>query len=231
MDINNNTAISAQDFLKNFWDKVASEHQSTATFNYEIFQNTVKDKNAAILEVGCGYGRILNNLYTLGYKNSIGIDISQNMLDRGKKESPHLKLLYTKGVPFELKDKQFDVVLLLGVLCSVVADQDQLALINESKRLLKVGGIIYISDFLMNNAPENIKLYNNFSAVNNSLPYGVFKLDDQTPLFRHHDPTWIKKHLTVPFTMLHYNEEVFKTMRGGTNDGFLYVGQLDGENV
>lgn len=132
MDIKNNILVNAKDFLKKFWDKVAHEHSSTTTFDYEVFKNIVNNTNAAILDIGCGYGRVLRNLHALGYKNSLGIDISQKMLERGQRESPYLNLLHTKGVPFELDAKQFDVVLLLGVLCSAVADQDQLTLVNEA---------------------------------------------------------------------------------------------------
>lgn len=57
MDIKNNILVNAKDFLKKFWDKVAHEHSSTTTFDYEVFKNIVNNTNAAILDIGCGYGR------------------------------------------------------------------------------------------------------------------------------------------------------------------------------
>lgn len=96
--------------------------------------------------------------------------------------------------------------------------------------MLKTGGLVCISDFLITNTPKNIERYNVYNSINSHLPYGVFQLDDETPPFRHHNSAWIKR-LTEPFKTLCYNEEVFPTMSGGTNNGFLYIGQLEEENV
>jgi 2-polyprenyl-3-methyl-5-hydroxy-6-metoxy-1,4-benzoquinol methylase len=50
----------------------------------DIFQKYV-NKNAHILNIGCGYGysRILNELYDSGY-NTVGIDFSEKMIEREK---------------------------------------------------------------------------------------------------------------------------------------------------
>ena len=42
-------AQSGVEFLKQFWNKVASQHKSTTTFDYEVFKNFVDDKNVKIL--------------------------------------------------------------------------------------------------------------------------------------------------------------------------------------
>jgi hypothetical protein len=105
----------------------------------------------------------------------------------------------------------------------MVANQEQLSLVRELHRLLKVGGIVYISDFMIMHSPENIERYNQFNTTYD-LPYGVFQIDKDTPPFRHYDPLWIKK-LTSSFQPLYYHEELFKTMDNKQNNGFLYIGR------
>lgn len=43
---------------------------------FESFSNYVK-RDQVILDVGCGYGRTLDELYHNGYRNLIGIDFSE----------------------------------------------------------------------------------------------------------------------------------------------------------
>lgn len=224
MKTEEDTRLKHNEFLVKFWNRVAYDRESTTTFNCEIFENFVGDKSASILDIGCGYGRVLSALYQRGYVNSIGVDISSKMLERGKKKFPHLNLTHTKGMPFDFSDHFFDVVLLFGVLSSVVSNHEQLSLVDEIRRLLKPGGIIHISDFLLSQDDMNIKRYNEFRVVNKNLPYGVFQIDAETPPFRHHDPLWVKE-LTAHFEELYYHEETFKTMDNNKNNGFLYVGR------
>ncbi|CAN5552585.1 hypothetical protein BH10BAC5_BH10BAC5_09610 [soil metagenome] len=57
-----------------------------------IFKNLPEDKNAKILDLGCGLGQTLNELKKLGYKNISGIDIS----DESVKAMNNLKIPITK---------------------------------------------------------------------------------------------------------------------------------------
>jgi ubiquinone/menaquinone biosynthesis C-methylase UbiE len=209
--------------VKQFWNNAASKHKSTTAFDDQIFKKFVTDKSSRILDIGCGYGRILNTLYKHGFVNSLGIDISEKMLERGEKEFPHLHFAHTDGMPFDLRSNSFDVVLLFGLLCSMVKNQDQLYLMSELHRFLKPNGIIYISDFLIMDSSENIERYNKFNTTDD-LPYGVFQINKDTPLFRHYDPAWIKE-LTSSFKPLYYREQEFKTMDNKHNTGFICLGQ------
>lgn len=216
------TQLKDNEFLVKFWDRVAYDRESTTTFNYEIFESFVENKNASILDIGCGYGRVLDVLYKQGYTCSVGIDISNKMLERGRKKFPYLNLMHTNGLPFDFKPRTFDVVLLFGVLSSVISNKEQASLISEACRLIKARGIIYISDFLISSDVQNIKRYKAFKPISDDLPYGVFQIDQETPPFRHHDSSWIKE-LTSTFKKLYYHEETFKTMDNKQNDGFLYI--------
>ncbi len=80
-----------------YWNSVANEKRFTTTFQENIFCKYV-DKSAKILDVGCGYGRTLNEMYNAGYKNLVGADTSIEMLNRGKREFPHIEFVQSSEI-------------------------------------------------------------------------------------------------------------------------------------
>ena len=43
-------------------------------------------KKAKILDFGCGYGRICQKVWRMGYRNVVGYDCSPRMIERGQLE-------------------------------------------------------------------------------------------------------------------------------------------------
>ncbi|MBQ8184685.1 MAG: class I SAM-dependent methyltransferase [Lachnospiraceae bacterium] len=74
-----------------YWNSVSETKQFTTPFQADVFARHVAG-DQAILDVGCGYGRTLQELWELGYQNLTGIDFSQGMIDRGHRMFPHLDL-------------------------------------------------------------------------------------------------------------------------------------------
>ncbi|MBU1696933.1 MAG: class I SAM-dependent methyltransferase, partial [Proteobacteria bacterium] len=74
-----------------YWDKAASKKEFTTPFQMDRFKSFVPEESV-ILDVGCGYGRTLNELYQEGFKKICGIDFSQKMVERGSRLYPHLDL-------------------------------------------------------------------------------------------------------------------------------------------
>ncbi|MFH1878168.1 MAG: class I SAM-dependent methyltransferase [Candidatus Omnitrophota bacterium] len=125
----------------------------------------LKDKDAAIVDIGCANGNILDSLVGLGYKNAIGVDPSpacvkfiQNKLGEssalvgGLFSGPILENSSMKGV--------FDCVILSHVMEHIYDVQS--ALKNVSK-LLKNGGILFVE------VPDALR-YNEYFIV----PYYYF---------------------------------------------------------
>lgn len=203
----------------NYWDSVAEKKDFTTTFNKNEFGKYV-NKNARILDVGCGYGRTLNELYQAGYENLIGVDSSEKMLERGKREFPYLDFVKNDtDLPFE--DDSFDAVILFGVLTAIVDNGAQTAIITEIARVLKPNGIIYINDFLINDDIKRVLKY--LIYKNEFKTYGIYRLRDGAVL-RHHTEKHIAK-LLSEFQKLEYVKLKFKTMNGGFSNGFYYLGK------
>lgn len=205
---------------KDYWNSVADTKEFTTPFRFNEFNKYV-NKKSHILDIGCGYGRTLNELYENGYENLLGIDFSEKMIKRGKLQYPYLNLKAENTT--NLKDNSFDAVILFAVLTCIKDNAEQIKLISEIKRILKDGGILYVNDFLLNSDERNIKRYKKYENVYGT--YGVFKLPEGG-ILRHHDEKWIKK-LLCEFSPLCYNHVTFKTMNGHTSNGFYYIGKKE----
>ena len=174
-----------------------------------------------ILDVGCGYGRTLNELYSKGFKNLYGIDLSDKMIERGKAQSPWLNLNVQEDKKIPYEDNSVDSVILFAVLTCIVSDEAQIFLMNEIKRVLKPNGILYINDFLLNADERNVNRYKIYEGKYKR--YGVFELPEGAVL-RHHDLTYIES-ITSDFNNVKLEKVTYTTMNGNKSNGFFYLGK------
>lgn len=204
---------------KEYWDSVSETKQFTTPFQAEIFSQYVNN-DAQVLDVGCGYGRTLNELYHMGFRKLTGIDFSKGMIERGKRQFPYLDLLVKEEDRIEFPDNHFDAVILFAVLTCIPSDEEQRKLLEEIRRVLKPGGILYINDFLLNQDERNVSRYERFAKKYGT--YGVFELSEGAVL-RHHAEEYIKK-LTADFALKEFQQVAFTTMNGHVSKGFFYIG-------
>lgn len=205
--------------LKDYWNSVSGTKQFTTPFQADVFGQYV-NTDGKILDVGCGYGRILNELYNMGYTDLTGIDFSSGMIERGKIQFPHLNLFVKENEAIDFPDNHFDAVILFAVLTCIPSDSEQKKLITEIKRVLKPGGILYINDFLLNTDERNITRYQKYADHYGN--YGVFELAEGATL-RHHSEEHIHK-LTASFETKQFKPLTFTTMNGNLSNGFFYIG-------
>lgn len=203
-----------------YWDSVSQTKQFTTPFQFEEFSRYIRP-DARILDVGCGYGRTLNELYQAGYRNLFGIDFSQGMIRRGRSQYPHLDLRVTEESSIDFPDNSVDAVILFAVLTCITRNQEQETLIREIRRVLKPDGILYVNDFLLNSDERNVSRYQKFQETYGT--YGIFRLPEGA-VCRHHSEEWIRK-LLSDFTWLAYEPLTFTTMNGHTSNGFYFIGQ------
>ncbi|MCK5313078.1 MAG: class I SAM-dependent methyltransferase [Desulfobacteraceae bacterium] len=205
-----------------YWDKVAEEKEFTTPFQMELFKKNVSEK-AKILDIGCGYGRTLNQLYLSGFPDLTGVDISKNMINRGNKLYPYLNIQTSdaNGIPFD--DNSFDAVVLMAVLTCVVNDDEQEQLINEVHRVLRDNGVLYINDFLINNDQRNIDRYKQYEAKYKN--YGTFELQEKEGVSLRHFAKMRIDELTCSFKNIVFEPVIYTTMNGNQSNGFYYLGR------
>lgn len=204
-----------------YWNSVSGKKEFTTPFQAEEFSKYVK-KDSCILDVGCGYGRTLDELYRNGYRNLIGIDFSSGMIERGKQQFPYLDLRVKEDAKIALPNESVDTVILFAVLTCIQTNKEQEQLLSEIKRVLKPRGILYVNDFLLNTDERNLSRYEKFKETYGS--YGVFELPEGA-VCRHHDEVWIRQ-LLKDFSEREYEHLTFTTMNGHKSNGFFFIGEL-----
>lgn len=187
--------------------------------NLEKVLEFIPDKNAKILEYGCGYGRVLNILYNAGYTHLYGIDFSQDMIARGLEENKQLNLFVNDGIEVPFENESFDAVCLFTVLTCIHSDVIQQKIVAEIKRVLKKGGILYLSDFLIADDERNLKRYAEYQDKYGC--YGVFELEG-CGVCRHHTLSYIKT-LLADFELQWFTDEKLPTLSGNPAQSFQLI--------
>ncbi len=216
--MDNNSGVKNQN---EYWNSVAEEKKFTTVLDVELFSRFVS-KDSKILDVGCGYGRILNELSVAGFADLTGVDSAENMIKRGMREYPNLNLVANPDGKLPFEENTFDAVILFGVLTCVPDNESQKKLLNDIKRILKPGGVIYINDFLLNSGFKRWLFYK--KAQKETGIYGAFKTYDGATV-RHHSEDYILN-LLSDFKTLDYQKFVIPTMNGNKSNSFGFIGEL-----
>jgi len=176
-----------------------------------------------ILDFGCGYGRVLGELYKEGYDKLIGLDFSPAMIAAARAQYPEIAFEQIESLTIPLPDASVDGVLLFSVLTCIPTDEGQRELLREVNRVLNRGGLLYISDLWLQTDERNLDRYTRDEQKYGT--YGVFDLPEGVTV-RHHDPKWIET-LTSDFTTVALDELEVVTMNGNPAQAFQWFGITD----
>lgn len=101
-------------------------------------------------------------------------------------------------------------MLLFAVLTCLPSDAGQRRLVAELRRVLRPGGLLYLSDLCLQAAQRNRSQHQQFAATYGS--YGVFETNDGA-VCRHHTADWLND-LFVDFDRVATREVSVDTMNG-----------------
>ena len=193
-----------------YWDGVGA----TKTFTHPVNLNWLAgvNTNARILDYGCGYGRVMAELSDHGFSDVSGVDLSPTLIERGRELRPDLRFEVLDSPPeLTCTSATFDVVLLFAVLTCIPDDGAQQALVAELSRVLAPGGLLYVSDLVLQDDKRNLDRYA-AHAQQFGTPYGVFATDDGA-VCRHHDTAHLRS-LLPDFDMVEQHQIEVATMNG-----------------
>ncbi len=198
--------MEAQD---QYWDAVAYRKR----FGHPLLTGELEKRiglEGRILDYGCGYGRSIWQLHEAGFAHLFGIDSSSGMLGRARTENPFARYVRNSGGEIPFAGGSFDAALLLAVLTCMPDPGAQARLFAELLRVLKDGGLLYVSDLLINSDARNRKRYERFEPRHGL--YGVFELEEGVTL-RHHTREHLER-LAAPFKTIRVQEFQVETMNG-----------------
>jgi SAM-dependent methyltransferase len=208
------------DNQKEYWNSVAEIKTFTHPLDIELL-NRILNKQSVIVDFGCGYGRIVKQLVDFGFENVSGYDTSKELIERGISGNS-LPLFHIENpVELPLENNSVDCILLFAVLTCIPSNDGQEKLIDLLFSKLKKGGIIYISDYYIQENSVEVRKYEYLNGDPNN--FGVFKLLEGAT-FRHHTKEWIEK-LTENFEIFIEKRLSVKTMNGNSADGFQIIGK------
>jgi len=205
----------------NYWNRVANEKRFSHPLRRDWLTRFVKNPAARVLDYGCGYGRTLVELWRAGYANVVGVDFSEAMLARARVAVPRAALARNDGHTLPFQNDSFDAVLLFAVLTCIPDSNEQRMLLAEVKRVLRPGGLLYVSDLLVNNDQRNRERYSQYVEAYGC--YGVFELPEGV-VVRHHQREWIEE-IVSPFEQLEFEPFTVTTMNGNASAAFQYLGR------
>lgn len=200
---------------RGYWDRGA-----TKTFTHPLSGDFLAalQPGDRILDYGCGYGRSLAQLADLGFGNSVGVDFSGEMIARGHREHPRLELRHITQTVVDEPEASFDAAMILAVLTCIVADDQQKAVLREIRRLLRPGGVLFISDMPLQDDDRNRARY---AASVGQGPYGTFDTGDGGTV-RHHGDDHMHSWLNG-FEPISSKRVDLTTMHGNPATGVQFV--------
>ncbi len=106
-----------------------------------------KDKSARILDVGCGYGRVLAFLRTQGFTNAFGIDHDASVIAETRKTfGDSVEVVTDLQGYLDARKGQFDFIVLKDVIYYFSIDE-VLPLLRAMRMCLKQNGRIFVLVF------------------------------------------------------------------------------------
>jgi SAM-dependent methyltransferase len=204
---------------RRYWDENAAAYTFAHPLNLDWLQALPKE--ARILDYGCGYGRIVHELTDAGWRNTVGVDFSAEMIERGRRAYPHLTLRHIETTPIAEPDGAFDAATVIAVLTCIPGSDSQVALIAELHRLLKPGGLLHISDYPLQEDARHRARYEAGAARHGV--YGVWDRDDGG-VFRHHTREHLRA-LMAGFELMAEREVATVTLSGASATAIQLLGR------
>lgn len=96
-----------------------------------------------IIDIGAGTGRYSVALEELGHKLT-AVELINKNVSQIKLKSKTITAKQGNALNLKFKDESFDVALLFGPTYHLFTHEDKLKAINEAKRVLKKGGLLFI---------------------------------------------------------------------------------------
>jgi SAM-dependent methyltransferase len=204
-----------------YWNTVGPTKSFTHPVNLKELSRWIGPGNR-ILDYGCGYGRALGILQSNGYGNLHGVDPAPAMIAAARSAFPGISFdvledFRSTGLP----NASVDAALMFAVLTSAPSDDAQRAILSELSRVLRPGGVLYISDMWLQTGGRDLERY----AVGHEKygNYGVFDLPEGVTV-RHHHRRWIEE-LTKDYQLLALDEIQVHTMNANAASAFQWLGR------
>ena len=201
-----------------YWDSVAGKKVFATPVPHDFLKKYLPS-DGAILEIGCGYGRVLEELRHRGFNRLYGTDCSNRMIDLARHRlGTEVYLEVSDSSHLEFADATFDAVLLIAVLISIVETEVEKSLVSEVLRVLKPGGVVCVNDLLISDKGRRYTL-----SVDEFGAKGIFLADGRLPVKHCAEDRY--RSLFSDFNFLRWKTLDWLSMNGNPDTGVSFVAQ------
>ncbi len=219
-------------YWEKLWEKIPVGKTPSTTPVDEHFWSLLP-KHSTILEVGCGWGRIVFECLKRGY-NVVGIDINKNEVESLKKKfsgikiNERVKIFQENILSTFFKDNTFSAIIMQGILSALHKNNRNTAL-REIHRTLAPFGYIHIAEFeFISNDPLMQKRYRKDKIITKE--WGTLSIRNGygQELYRTHNfeenelVELIKRN---KFNIISLSKSTFLSYHGNKDPGILIIAQ------
>ena len=189
-------------------------------------------KDLKIIDIGCGFGKTVFELYQKGYKNIYGIDVNDNGIKTAKNASKILtpKPIFSveNAISLSFSGEEFDFAISQAFWTTIISKSERIKIIKEIGRIVKKGGLIYIADFGQTwNQPHYNQVYKN--GIEKKYEIGTFEVFDKvTGKFKYLAHHYTKEDFEEllkegSFKDIIYKQTIFTTQSGNKINGHVFL--------
>lgn len=141
----NHLSKAVLDFYESTADAFDRSRQKTWE-DFDFFTPYLK-KNAHVLDVGCGNGRLLNYLRPFSFQSYFGIDPAARLLKKARAQHPSRFIHFRVGDFFDIPkmSRSFDAIFCIAVLHHVPSRERQIQALRNLLPLMTQNGLLYLS--------------------------------------------------------------------------------------
>jgi SAM-dependent methyltransferase len=192
-----------------YWDSEGTTKVYGHPFDPTWFPHL--DRHARVLDFGCGYGRVAGEMAAAGFVNVEGVDPSPQLIERARASYPGAQFTVLEDTPhLPHANETFDAVVLFAVLTCIPDESAQRAVITEIHRVLRPTGVLYVSDYCLQQDERNRLRYERDAERFGA--YGIFETGDGA-ICRHHTREYLEG-LLDGFTVSEIRKRPVATMNG-----------------
>ncbi|MCF7906541.1 class I SAM-dependent methyltransferase [Patescibacteria group bacterium] len=143
------------------YDKISKHFNQTRKkknwLYFKVFNVYIKEiysKNnhkLKILDAGCGNGRLIEYLNTLGIEyDYLGIDNSKHQIEVARenyKNKPNIKFEFGNILDIKNKKEEFDLIFCIAVFHHMPSQETREKVVNEFYRVLKMDGYLFMTNW------------------------------------------------------------------------------------
>lgn len=219
------------------WKKFSNGKTPSTVRLDDLFFRYIK-KGTRVLEYGCAWGRIAFQLQKKGY-NVVGFDVNEAEVERAKEFAKESNKKNKAQVGFDVadgtnllyKDDSFDACIVQAFMTALIDPEHRERCLDEARRVLKPGGIIYLGVFGQTwDHPKYKVRYEQSYPITKEKGTFIVTVDGEVgspEIYRahHYSKEELKRLVKPRFEIEEYKETTFNTYHKNKAKGFVVIGK------